>query len=81
MIQAQKRPEKIKFILTKNGEVTETEKEVKTADIANKSQIIVFDNLNKYDAKGNPLKYGIEEVGLNEFYKSSIISQVADESR
>ena len=79
LIQAQKRPEKIKFILTKNGEVTETEKEVKTADIANKSQIIVFDNLNKYDAKGNPLKYGIEEVGLNEFYKSSIISQVADE--
>ena len=35
--------------------------------------------MNKYDAKGNPLKYGIEEVGLNEFYKSSIISQVADE--
>lgn len=25
------------------------------------------------------MKYGIEEVGLNEFYKSSIISQVADE--
>ena len=32
LIQAQKRPEKIKFILTKNGEVTETEKEVKTAE-------------------------------------------------
>ena len=79
LIQAQKRPEKIKFILTKNGEITETEKEVRSADISDKSQEIVFENLNKYDAKGNPLKYGIEETGLNEFYKSNITSQEADE--
>ena len=77
-IQAKRRPEKITFTLLKYGQKTNITQEVDSAKITDKAQNVEFTNLDKYDENGNEIQYGIEETGLNEFYKSNISNTEKD---
>ena len=60
-IQAQRRPEKIKFTVTANGKDTQNTYEM---NVASESSY-TFTNLDKYDSEGNTITYGIKETVID----------------
>ncbi len=69
----QRRPEKLKVVL-KNNNVVEYEKEV---DVSSEdSQIILFEDVEKYDKQGNEILYIVDEEEVNagdlDFYTKQI---------
>ena len=64
--QKDKRPEKVTLVLKSNStEVAEQRKEITTTEDIT---AVTFNNLQKYDSKGNEIIYTATEEGNNKFY-------------
>ena len=71
-IQAQRRPDKVTFILVAGGEDTDTTLTVDVSKTSDKQNYKFEKPIAKYNKDGKPIKYTVREEGMGDFYKSTV---------
>ena len=71
-IQAQRRPDKVTFILVAGGEDTDTTFTVDVSKTSDKQNYKFEKPIAKYNKDGKPIKYTVREEGMGDFYKSTV---------
>lgn len=71
-IQAQRRPDKVTFILVAGGEDTDTTLTVDVNKTSDKQNYKFEKPIAKYNKDGKQIKYTVREEGMGDFYKSTV---------
>lgn len=71
-IQANRRPDKVTFILVADGEDTDTTLTVDVNKTSDKQNYKFEKPIAKYNKDGKPIKYTVREEGMGDFYKSTV---------
>lgn len=71
-IQANRRPDKVTFILVADGEDTDTTLTVDVNKTSDKQNYKFEKPIAKYNKDGKQIKYTVREEGMGDFYKSTV---------
>ena len=77
-IQAQRRPDKVTFILVADGEDTDTTLTVDVSKTSDKQNYKFEKPIAKYNKDGKQIKYTVREEGMGDFYKSTVSKPSVD---
>lgn len=77
-IQANRRPDKVTFILVADGEDTDTTLTVDVSKTSDKQNYKFEKPIAKYNKDGKPIKYTVREEGMGDFYKSTVSKPSVD---
>ena len=77
-IQANRRPDKVTFILIADGEDTDTTLTVDVNKTSDKQNYKFEKPIAKYNKDGKQIKYTVREEGMGDFYKSTVSKPSVD---
>lgn len=77
-IQANRRPDKVTFILVADGEDTDTTLTVDVSKTSDKQNYKFEKPIAKYNKDGKQIKYTVREEGMGDFYKSTVSKPSVD---
>lgn len=77
-IQANRRPDKVTFILVADGEDTDTTLTVDVNKTSDKQNYKFEKPIAKYNKDGKQIKYTVREEGMGDFYKSTVSKPSVD---
>lgn len=77
-IQANRRPDKVTFILVADGGDTDTTLTVDVSKTSDKQNYKFEKPIAKYNKDGKPIKYTVREEGMGDFYKSTVSKPSVD---